>query len=126
MEEMRTIFMEAGFSFAQSGLRIVLVVIGGWVALRVLKYLLHRLETFLVLTKAPTEVVAGSTEKRVKTLVGILSTIGHFAIWAAVLLIALDQVGVNVAPLIAGAGIAGLAIGFGAQNLVRTSSADFS
>jgi small conductance mechanosensitive channel len=51
--------------------------------------------------------------------VGILSTIGRFAVWTVVIIISLDQVGVNVAPVIAGAGIAGLALGFGAQNLVR-------
>jgi moderate conductance mechanosensitive channel len=114
-----SILLEASVSIAQHGARIILVVIGGLVALRILKFLLHRLETILVQAKEAMETVPGSTRKRVTTLSGILRTIGRFAIWSLVLVISLDQVGVNVAPLIAGAGIAGLAFGFGAQNLVK-------
>lgn len=117
--EMKSILLGAAVPFAQAGLRIILVVIGGLVALRILKFLLRRLEAILINAKEQTETVPGSTRKRVTTLAGILRTIGRFAIWSLVLLISLDQVGVNVAPLIAGAGIAGLAFGFGAQNLVK-------
>lgn len=58
-------------------------------------------------------------EKRVETLVGIVKTAGAVAVWAVAGMLLLMQVGVNVAPLIAGAGIVGLAVGFGAQDLVR-------
>jgi moderate conductance mechanosensitive channel len=118
-EEMKSIFLGTAVSFMQAGLRILLVVIAGLVAMRILKFMLHRLEAVLIKAKEPTETVPGSTRKRVATLAGILRTIGRFAVWSVVVLISLDQVGVNVAPLIAGAGIAGLAFGFGAQNLVK-------
>jgi small-conductance mechanosensitive channel len=118
-EHLKSILIGSTVSFAQSGLRILFVVIGGLIAIRILKFLLHHLEAILLKAKEATETVPGSTKKRVATLLGILSTIGRSAIWATVLLISLDQIGVNVAPLIAGAGIAGLAFGFGAQNLVR-------
>lgn len=58
-------------------------------------------------------------EKRTETLIGIVQKAGQIAIWALVLILLLMQVGVEVAPLIAGAGIVGLAVGFGAQELVR-------
>ncbi len=58
-------------------------------------------------------------EKRVETLVGIVKTAGAVAVWTVAGMLLLMQVGVNVAPLIAGAGIVGLAVGFGAQDLVR-------
>lgn len=119
VEHIRSVFFGAAVSFTESGLRILLVVIGGLVALRILAFMIHRLEAILIKAKEPSETVPGATRKRVHTLAGILRTIGRFTIWALVLLIALDQVGVNVAPLIAGAGIAGLAFGFGAQNLVK-------
>ena len=73
----------------------------------------------LIKAKESTEAVPGSTKKRVTTLAGILHTISRFVVWAIVIVITLDQVGVNVGPILAGAGIAGLALGFGAQNLVR-------
>ncbi|HET6370892.1 MAG TPA: mechanosensitive ion channel family protein [Nitrospiria bacterium] len=119
MENLKTILIGSTVAFAQSGLRILFVVVGGLIAIKILKFLLQHLEAILLKAKEATETVPGATRKRVSTLVGILATIGRFAIWATVLLISLDQVGVNVAPLIAGAGIAGLAFGFGAQNLVR-------
>ena len=41
------------------------------------------------------------------------------SIWVIALLLVLGELGINLAPLIAGAGIAGVALGFGAQNLVK-------
>lgn len=76
-------------------------------------------------TREPVETVKGSTRKRVTTLVGILKTIGYFSIWAIVLISCLDQVGVNAAPHPGGRRIIGLAVGFGAQNLVRDVIAGF-
>lgn len=57
--------------------------------------------------------------KRMVTLLGIVRSAIHVTISIVFLLVLLDQLGINIAPLIAGAGIIGLAIGFGAQELVR-------
>ncbi len=56
---------------------------------------------------------------RLRTLVPILRTTLFIAIAMIVLLTALNQLGVNVAPLIAGASIIGVALGFGSQKLVQ-------
>ncbi len=64
-------------------------------------------------------VAAREREKRRDTLIGIVKKAGKIAIWSLVVVLLLMQVGVDVAPLIAGAGIIGLAVGFGAQELVR-------
>jgi small-conductance mechanosensitive channel len=56
---------------------------------------------------------------RVRTLLPMLRTVLSVAILAFVVLNVLTEIGVNVAPLIAGAGVVGLAIGFGSQTLVR-------
>jgi small conductance mechanosensitive channel len=58
-------------------------------------------------------------KKRTETLIGIVNKAGVVVIWTLIVMLVLMQIGVNVAPLIAGAGIIGLAIGFGAQELVR-------
>ena len=47
------------------------------------------------------------------------------AIWAVAGVMALSEIGFNVGPLLAGAGVAGIAVGFGAQNLVRDFFAGF-
>ncbi len=56
---------------------------------------------------------------RVRTLLPMLRTVLSVTILVFVALNILTEIGVNVAPLIAGAGVVGLAIGFGSQTLVR-------
>lgn len=57
--------------------------------------------------------------KRSGTLIAIVRKAGVVTIWSFIVMLVLMQVGVDIAPLIAGAGIVGLAVGFGAQELVR-------
>ncbi len=56
---------------------------------------------------------------RIRTLLPMLKTTLLIAIVTVVALIVLSEVGVNIAPLLAGAGVVGLAIGFGSQKLVQ-------
>jgi small-conductance mechanosensitive channel len=56
---------------------------------------------------------------RVRTLLPMLRTFLMVVIVVVVVLIALSEIGVNIAPLLAGAGVIGLAIGFGSQRLVQ-------
>src|SRR5687767_11871571 len=58
-------------------------------------------------------------QQRAQTMGSILKSIAGGLIIAIVIVMALDQVGVNIAPIIASAGIVGIALGFGAQNLVK-------
>ena len=58
-------------------------------------------------------------ERRASTVGAIFRSIAAVLIWSIALLTILDELGVNLAPLLAGAGIAGIALGFGAQSLVR-------
>lgn len=59
------------------------------------------------------------SEKRAKTLFDILRGVVKVSIWVVFMMIILKDLGLDIAPLLAGAGIAGLAIGFGAQELVK-------
>jgi moderate conductance mechanosensitive channel len=56
---------------------------------------------------------------RGETIAGVLRSVGAVAIWTIALLTVLGELNINLGPLIAGAGIAGLALGFGAQRLVQ-------
>jgi small conductance mechanosensitive channel len=64
-------------------------------------------------------------EKRLDTLLGILRSIIKVIIWVMVGMLVLRKIGIDIAPIIAGAGIVGLAVGFGAQELVRDFIAGF-
>lgn len=58
-------------------------------------------------------------EKRAATISGILQKTATFLIWGVALMMSLREIGFDIAPILAGAGVVGLAVGFGAQNLVR-------
>jgi small conductance mechanosensitive channel len=119
VETLTPLVAAAAIAAAGTALRILLVGAGAWLGVRLLRAALRRLETLLVRAGEPTELVPGATRKRVTTLTGLLTTLVVVAIWALAGVIVLGQLGVDVTPILAGAGIVGLAVGFGAQNLVR-------
>ncbi len=103
---------------ATSGVRIVAIIVGG-----IVFYYLARAsfrKALKIARKAGKgELVTREQEMRAKTLAGIIRGLLIGAIAAVIALMVLSELGYNVGPLLAGAGIAGLAIGFGAQTLVR-------
>lgn len=56
---------------------------------------------------------------RAETIGSVLKSISSMVIYSIATLMALGEVGINLAPLIAGAGVIGVALGFGAQSLVK-------
>lgn len=58
-------------------------------------------------------------EKRLNTLIGIVHKTARVVIWSIFIMIFLEKININIAPILTGAGIVGLAVGFGAQELVR-------
>ncbi len=56
---------------------------------------------------------------RVNSITAVLGSTIAILIWSLAFIIALGEMGIELAPLIAGAGIAGVALGFGAQSLVQ-------
>jgi small conductance mechanosensitive channel len=111
--------MEIALSLGQVVLRIGLIFLAGYVGIRFLKIALKHLESILIRAGKATEQVPGATRKRVTTLSGVLQTVAVGIVWSVVIVVSLEQLGLNIAPILAGAGIMGLAVGFGAQNLVR-------
>ncbi len=63
--------------------------------------------------------IDGDTSARAKTLLPLLRTAILVALVTLVTLVTLSELGLNIGPLLAGAGVIGLAVGFGAQTLVK-------
>jgi len=63
--------------------------------------------------------------QRAATLTNALSATAIVVIWSVAFLMVLGQLDLSIAPLLASAGVAGLALGFGAQSLVRDALAGF-
>ena len=104
-----------------SGLAVLVILILTVVALRSFRVLAKRIVKIMIEKstihaekKDPEEI-----RKRIKTLSGILRTVGTVVIWTIAAMIIMKKLGIDIGPMIAGAGIIGLAVGFGAQNLVR-------
>jgi moderate conductance mechanosensitive channel len=65
------------------------------------------------------DAVSARRAQRARTLGSLLKSISSFLIYGVALLLVLSKIGIDVAPIIASAGVVGIAVGFGAQNLVR-------
>ncbi len=105
---------------------VVVIVALALLTLRIAKGLLRRLEPRMVARmKAAQEIDDTEVEKRIATLFGILMAIVRAVVWTVALMLVLRNVGIDIAPILAGAGVVGLAVGFGAQELVRDMISGF-
>ena len=96
--------------------KILLILGFSWLLFRGLKYGLKKFEDHLSKSDTLRET---ETTLRLKTFSHLLRWLGSIAIGGFCLYAVLENFGINVAPLLAGAGIVGLAFGFGGQYLIR-------
>jgi small conductance mechanosensitive channel len=82
-----------------------------------LRFGTHRLEALLV--RESEELAGERAAARARTISSLIRNTAAAVIVVVAGIMLLDQVGLNIAPILAGVGIAGLAVGFGAQTLVR-------
>lgn len=106
------------------GLRIAVIVGGTLVFLRLVQFFIDRLQDLLTNPEHPAFDV-NERRKRVQTIARLLTVLTDIVVIGIGLLMILRQIGVDITPILTGAGIAGLAVGFGAQNLVRDLIAGF-
>ncbi len=105
-------------SWAQShGLKIIILIVIGFIIYKFTGSVIKKIVVKLV-TKDE-KLSADEEEKRENTLIRIFVGTIKIVVGIVFFLMILSEVGINVGPLIAGAGIVGLAIGFGAQYIVR-------
>src|SRR6185312_1897110 len=123
--DVRTLLIGLAGSTAQTAGRVVLVLVAGYFGARVLRTLIDHLEHMLVVAGERTGAMPGVARSRVATLTSVLRTLALVTLWSLVVMICLSQLGYDVRPILAGAGIVGLAVGFGAQYLVRDVIAGF-
>ncbi len=98
------------------GVRVVLVAVIAYALVKTTTLLVRRFEHQV---SRGTTLDALERAKRARTLGSLIQRVVSAAISTAAVLIILDEFGVNITPVLTGAGIAGLAVGFGAQTLVR-------
>ena len=126
--------------FVDRPLRILFVLVLAWFVVRFLRRIVRRFVTEVGERSAGgrsgDDVAVGSLRRRVNlmssnndptdrsfqraiTLGKLLESLVSILVWTTAIFVILGEVGISLAPLIASAGIASIAIGFGAQSIVR-------
>ena len=112
----------------ERGLALVLILLAGWLVSKAVKRAIDHFTERLgrpdlrEVGRDPSiseEAEARRAKARAETLAVVLRSVALITIWSLTALLALGQLNINLGPLIAGAGIVGVAIGFGAQSVVR-------
>lgn len=101
------------FAIGESVLKIIAILIISGLLIRIGKIAIHNF--FKVRTRAPLRI----SERREATLMKLLENILSYAVYFISIMMILSALTINVQAMLAGAGIVGLAVGFGAQSLVK-------
>ena len=101
------------------GLRVAMILLFAWIATKLLRKILRRLEIKLTEDSTQSGEPPSESQKRIETIVRLTRQAVMLVLWLTVSLMILIEFGIEIGPVIASAGIVGLAVGFGAQNLVR-------
>jgi small-conductance mechanosensitive channel len=125
MQLSRQLFAEIGgpgvwIAWAERGVRVAVVFALAWLVTRIARRLLGQLRNYTV--RMMDRRHEGSTieaEKRAATIISVLSKLTSFLIWLVALVMALNELSFKIEPLLAGLGVAGLALGLGAQSLIK-------
>jgi len=101
-------------------IRMVAILVVAWISTRLIhKWFPHlraRIVTHMIGQRGGEDI---ELEKRAATLGDIIRKTIGVIIWIVAIIMALKEAGFDVGPILAGAGVVGLAVGFGAQNLVH-------
>ncbi len=101
-------------------LRIPLIIVMAVILVQITTFLIQKMTEHIAQSrKQTTHTPSSEIEKQMATISGILRKSLLITIWVITAMMILNELGFSIGPLLAGAGIAGVAVGFGSQNLVR-------
>lgn len=112
-------------SLITTSFRITFILFIAWLLSFLLKRTLVKLELIWVSRASDQGESSSEAKKRIETIVRLLKQAGLVALWVTMILVTFREIGLEIGPILASAGILGLAVGFGAQNLVRDFIAGF-
>ena len=114
--------------FVERGLTVMAILLVGWlvsrVVIRAIEHFKEKIDRPSLRDVGRDPAVSEEAEElrakaRAETLATVFRSVALIAIWVFTGLLALGQLGINLAPLIAGAGIVGVAIGFGSRSAIE-------
>lgn len=114
--------------FVERGLIVLIILVVGWLVARfvrrAIEHFREKLDRPSLRDVGRDPLVSQEAEElrakaRADTLATVFRSVAQIVIWTFTALLALGQLGINLGPLIAGAGIVGVALAFGSQEMVR-------
>ncbi|MCK5577636.1 MAG: mechanosensitive ion channel family protein [Dehalococcoidales bacterium] len=103
----------------EHGVPILVILVASFIAFWVIKTALRRVVAQYVRVRGKGRHAKLWFENRTKTLSAIISSTLGVLLFVVALFMILSEVGVDIGPLLAGAGVLGIAVGFGAQSLIK-------
>jgi len=118
---LQTIFQDLVSWFLSSGIKVVFIFLFAYFINRFLRIFIEKTISKVVKDKIDEE----ARRKRLKTLISIFRGTSRFVVWILAVLMVLPEFGVNVAPVLASIGLAGLAVGMAAKDVISDFIAGF-
>ena len=103
----------------EHGVPILIIILLSFLAYKVAKVVMPRLVERSITIRGKGRRAKSELAKRAHTLSGFLTTAFGVVIVIIAIFMILSELGINITPLLAGAGVAGIAIGFGTQSLIK-------
>ncbi len=112
--------LEHWIPWAEKGVRVFIILAGAWLATRIVRRLLAGLHLHVIHRMEQRGATPqGELEKRAATIVAALTKLASVLIWLIAVIMSLHELAFNIEPILAGFGVAGLAVGLGAQALIK-------
>jgi small conductance mechanosensitive channel len=119
MKQMQ-ISTELWISWAERGVRVLLILGGAWLLTHAARRLLSQLRAYIIRVMGRRgDSSTLEADKRATTLIAVLTKLTSFVIWLVAVVMSLTELTFHIEPLLAGLGVAGLALGLGAQTLIK-------
>ena len=111
---------EVWIPWVSRGVKVLVILVGAWLLTRIAGRLLSRARVYTmgIVNRHPEE-SNFELEKRAATLLTVFRKLVSSLIWLVALVMALTELTFHIEPLLAGLGAAGLAVGLGAQSLIK-------
>ncbi len=105
--------------FLDHGIPILIISVPAYVAYRIIKATMPHFLEKIIKMRGKRRTSKARLEKRSRTLSAVLTAIIAITIAVVASFMVLSEVGVNITPLLAGAGVVGIAVGLGAQSMIK-------
>lgn len=106
--------------WAEEALRVIVIIALATLFTWLVRRMLAHLRTHAVkMMDRRGDDASSEMEKRANTLIAVMAKVATILIWLFALVMSLEEFGFKIEPILAGLGVAGIAVGFGAQTLIK-------